>query len=172
MSSPFQLSFFNTLARWLNPPPKRPSSQPRVPRESNQDLHLLWRDIRTQFFPESSEIDSYVVCWSRRRQRRVLASCHIERREVHVAQELAHEDHQRWLGPVLYHEMCHAVLGKSVTRRSGKRLWHGPEFKNLLRRHPLTPALEDWMRHGGWLSAVRSHRARATAAKRRTRLRT
>ena len=130
---------------------------------------MLWRALHSQYFPEAAEVDQYTVCWSTRRQRRVLASCHIEQREVHVAKELSTPAYQRWLAPVLYHEMCHAVLGAGVSRKRGKRAWHGKEFKTLVRRHPLTHELETWIKNGGWTSAVRSDRARAAAAQRRRR---
>lgn len=87
---------------------------------------------------------------------------------MRVARELDAPQHARWLPPLLYHELCHAVLGPDVARKQGKRCWHGKEFRALERRHPEIPALDRWIKEGGWRSAVLSARARAAAAKRRS----
>ena len=94
-------------------------------------------------------------------QKRVLASCNIHRRRILVAQELNNSSTSQWLEPILYHEMCHAVIGHGVALSpSGKRQWHGKEFKELEARHPQIKALDSWIRSGGWAKAVRSHRSK------------
>ena len=159
----FQLSLLDWISR-------KPSSKP--PRHINAaisapELEAIWLQLVGRFFPDREDIRSYTIRWSSRRQRRVLASCHIGRRVVKVAQELRDPSHQKWLEPLLYHEMCHAILGKEVERRGKKRAWHGNKFKELESRHPEIKALDAWIRSGGWTSAVRSHRAKASHAKRR-----
>jgi hypothetical protein len=170
MRRPVQLSLIRNIAAWLMPAarPARGLSRPKAVR-SAPDLQQLWRTLREEYFPECRHIDEFVVTWSKRRQKRVLASCNIRRRVVHVAQELAPQELEGWLSPLLHHEMCHAALGEKIERRGRKRCWHGREFKRLAARHPLNGSLERWIRGGGWLSAVRSHRSRASAALRRKR---
>ncbi len=135
----------------------------RKPAVESQELKTLWCRIREDYFPDRPDIDTYLVRWSTRRQKRVLACCHINRKEIRVAKELAASEHHQWLPALLYHEMCHAVLGTSIQRKRGKIAWHGVEFKALVNRHPGTNALEHWIKSGGWLSAVRSARSRDAA---------
>jgi hypothetical protein len=134
----------------------------RSPRgKSDEFLLSLWINLRREFFPEHPHVDDYTVTWSPRAQKRVLASCNIRRRRVVVAQELFEPSATRWLAPVLYHEMCHAVIGEGVhLSQSGKRLWHGAQFRKLESRHPDIKAMNLWIATGGWAMAVRSHRAR------------
>ena len=124
-------------------------------------LYTVWQNLRQEFFPEHAHIDDYFVSWSSRPQKRVLASCNIRRRRVVVARELFEPSASRWIPAVLYHEMCHAVIGEAVhTSTSGKRLWHGREFRNLEARHPDIVAMNSWISTGGWAMAVRSNRTR------------
>ena len=134
----------------------------RVHSERNDEaLYEKWCTIRRQFFPDMDELDKYIVRWSPRCQKRVLASCNIHRRRILVAQELNNSSTSQWLEPILYHEMCHAVIGHGVALSpSGKRQWHGKEFKELEARHPQIKALDSWIRSGGWAKAVRSHRSK------------
>jgi hypothetical protein len=125
---------------------------------SDQFLHQLWRELRAEYFPDRRDLDAYVVTWSARPQKRVLASCNVRRLRVVVARELYQPSAVRWIAPVLYHELCHAVLGEDVTTPSGRRMWHGSKFKALEARHPDIPALKSWIRSGGWTMAVRNHR--------------
>lgn len=142
-------------------------SRPAPPRrqrvfQHDEFLQTLWCSIRAEYFPDHVELDTYIVAWSTRPQKRVLASCNIRARRVLVARELFEPAASRWIAPVLYHEMCHAFIGEQVSRtRSGKRLWHGAEFRALEARHPDIPAMNAWIRSGGWAMAVRSNRARA-----------
>ncbi len=151
------MGFLRQLELLLSPPeaPQR--------RELGSDPFLaeVWRSLRQEFFPDRSELDSYRVVWSARRQKRVLASCNIRRRKVVVARELFEPSAVRWIGPVLYHELCHAVIDEQVScSRDGRRMWHGREFKELESRHPDIPALHAWISSGGWAMAVRSSRTR------------
>ena len=133
---------------------------PRVP-ASDDFLLTVWRNLRREFFPEHPQVDDYAVSWSSRPQKRVLASCNIRRRRIVVAQELFEPSASRWIAPVLYHEMCHAVIGEGVhLSESGRRLWHGRQFRQLEARHPDIVAMNAWIATGGWAMAVRSNRAR------------
>lgn len=140
--------------RTLRPPKNRRSSG-----KSDPALLELWRELRRDYFPDRADIDDYIVRWSGRRQIRTLASCNPEKRRVNVARELNYPKHFQWLKPLLYHEMCHAVLYQHM-RREGDYRHHGREFKALERRHPEIQAFNQWIKSGGWLSAVRSSRAR------------
>ena len=128
---------------------------------SDPALKADWDRLIDCYFPERQDLKLYHVAWSRRRQRRTLGSCNMTRKRVRMATELNHPEFARWIEPVLYHELCHAVLGTEVFSRCGKRAWHGREFKSLEARHPDTQALNVWMRLGGWTRAVRSARSRA-----------
>lgn len=90
----------------------------------------------------------------------MLASCNISQRRVTVARELNYANLQHWFEPLLFHEMCHAVLADTIKAHLGRRPWHGAEFKALESRHPQVAALHKWMKEGGWKHAVRSDRAR------------
>lgn len=129
-------------------------------RPSDPFLLAVWRQLRGEFFPERADLDNYTIYWSTRPQKRVLASCNIRRRRVVVARELYEPAACQWISPVVFHEMCHAVLGESVTTSSGRRLWHGREFRALEALHPDIPALNLWITSGGWTMAVRSYRAK------------
>jgi hypothetical protein len=127
--------------------------------KSDEFLMTVWRNLRTEFFPGQPEIDDYTVCWSSRPQKRVLASCNIRRKKVVVARELFQPSASRWISAVLYHEMCHAVIGEGVhLSQSGKRLWHGRQFRQLEALHPDIAAMNTWISTGGWAIAVHSYR--------------
>ena len=64
------------------------------------------------------------------------------------------------LEALLYHELCHAVLGPLPVVR-GRRAVHGREFRALERRHPAIPALDAWIKQGGWRTAVRRAKQQA-----------
>ena len=123
-------------------------------------LKGIWLDLRREWFPERADLDEYTVCWSKRRQKRTLASCNIETKKVNVASELNYDHLLHWLDPLLYHEMCHAYLGKSVYSQHSRSAWHGKEFKALERRHPQMADFDLWLKSGGWTKAVRSDRAK------------
>lgn len=135
------------------------SSQSAAAKNSDPLLYDLWLTLRKEYFPERSDIDGYQIVWSTRDQKRTLASCSLNRNKVRVAKELNAPALQHLLPPLLYHEMCHAYLGRSVSR------YHGREFKELEERHPQTPYLKEWIKKGGWRSAVRSDRSRQVQAR-------
>ena len=124
------------------------------------DLYPLWCSVRQEYFPERPDLDTYELSWSKRRQKRTLASCNLLSRRVVVAREMFHEKCSPYMHALLYHEMCHAYLGKEVPRNGRRRAWHGKAFRDLERRHPGIKELDQWIKSGGWSSAVRSERAR------------
>jgi hypothetical protein len=147
-------------------------------RASDPELALIWHKLRINWFPHCEELANYKVAWSSRRQKRTLASCNVRLMRVTVARELNHEPVKVWLEPILYHEMCHAVL-KSRLSPGGRRMWHDAEFRSLESKHPLIPAMNQWIQSGGWFRAVLSERSRsfwrknqANPLKRRTKLST
>lgn len=165
-----QISIFD----FLRPRPRKsepksvpaPAERRRRPR-SDAMLIGLWRSIRLEYFPQRPDIDDYVVHWSKRKQKRTLAACYTEEKRVIVARELNYSDLHHWLHPLLYHEMCHAVLGDDVPQRNGKRQWHGRKFKDLEARHPLLEHFNEWVHKGGWEHAVRSDRAKRAHQRRK-----
>ncbi len=126
-------------------------------------LQRMWLSIRRRYFPLRPDMDLYTVTWSTRRQKRVLASVNLKRRQVRVARELQAEPLHQWLEPLLFHEMCHAALDPQVIQRGGKVRWHGREFRSLERLHPRSAALGAWIKGGGFRAAVRSDRARRSS---------
>ena len=139
---------------------------------SDPNLWKLWQGLALGFFPERPELLNYRVVWSGRPQRRTLASCNIFRKRINVAREMNHPDGEPWLEPLLYHEMCHAVIGyREVQSNVGytvkkKRIWHGREFRSLERQHPLFEPFDQWVKAGGFSRLVRSDRAKRNSAKR------
>lgn len=128
-------------------------------RVSDSELLKMWISLRNEYFPDREDLDTYLVYWSVRRQKRVLASCNFRRKKVSVAKELRDPLHHEWLSPLLYHEMCHAVIGENITISNGKRRWHGKMFKELEKKHPKMKEFEGWIKGGGWRYAVRRNRA-------------
>ncbi|MCB9029600.1 MAG: SprT-like domain-containing protein [Deltaproteobacteria bacterium] len=164
-----QLSFFN-LFKSKKPQKKKraPTRSPKKRTErSDEFLKSIWDKLWMEYFPTRNDLAAYTIRWSNRRQKRTLASCSLENRRIVVAQELNHPKYSMHLEPLIYHEMCHAVLGYEVSQSGEKRLWHGPEFKRLERHHPGIKTLDKWIHTGGWLSAVRAHRAREAHKKRK-----
>lgn len=126
-------------------------------------LVALWRKTRREYFPDRDDIDSYRVVWSERDHTSTLASCNPVRRRVSVARAMKQPGALPHLEALLYHEMCHAVLGKPEVR-DGRRIIHGSDFKLLERRHGGIAPLDKWIKEGGWRDAVRAER-RATGKK-------
>lgn len=154
-----QLSFLSLFSRTRRSNPK--------PVLSDNALLQLWGELIDKYYPERQDLKQYHVQWSRRRQRRTLGSCNMSKRRVRIAEELNRPDLFRWAEAVLYHELCHAVLGTEVFSRCGRRAWHGKEFKELETRHPDSAALDAWVRSGGWARAVRGARTRSYWKKRK-----
>jgi hypothetical protein len=138
----------------------RPSSKTVRARKSDKSLFAIWSNLQRNFFSHRVDLLEYEVIWSSRRQKRVLASITYRDKRVRVARELNHPDYVELLQPLLYHEMCHAVIGDGVEKIRGNRLWHGPKFKALESLHPASKALDHWIKSGGWLKAIRRDRAR------------
>ncbi len=158
--------------RATNSTPRKRTARPRpttrrVSSKSDEFLLQIWTNLRAEYFPDRPELDTYIVAWSSRSQKRVLASCNIRQRKVVVARELFEPSACRWINPVLYHELCHAVIGEDVRVQQGKRQWHGAEFRALEARHPDIEAMNAWIRSGGWAMAVRSNRSRRAWTTRR-----
>ena len=158
----FQLSFFSLFRK----------TSPRVnldfQTESDSLLYPIWCDLQEEYFPSLRRIQDYRLEWSKRNQLRTLATCHIDKKKVIVARELNTTECQCWLPPLLYHEMCHAVIGRKLSRDRRKHIWHGPEFRALEAAHPEMAAFNAWVKDGGWQKAIRSHRARQAHQRRRS----
>lgn len=152
------------MFKFLRPKKRKVS----VTEPSDPELLKIWQEQRQHFFPKRPDLDDYTVVWSKRAQKRTLASCQLERRRVVVARELNYDQHQVWLKPLLHHEMCHAYLGKQVGYTKQGRAWHGPAFKQQERRHPLQPIFDQWVKQGGWERAVRSDRAKRAHQQRKS----
>jgi hypothetical protein len=63
-----------------------------------------------------------------------------------------------YLEPLLYHELCHAVLG-NLREHNKRAKWHGKAFRELEKRHPGIRHLDTWVKEGGFGKAVRTDRA-------------
>jgi len=124
------------------------------------DPHLLsiWKELQEEFFSSEKNLLEYSVSYSQRRQKRVLGSCNITDKKIKIAKELKDPEFHMWLAPLLYHEMCHAVLDRNIPKKNGKRLWHGATFKAIEKRHPKMKEFNSWVKSGGWIKAVRKER--------------
>ena len=159
----FQIDIFSLFRK-----PQKPARKPRQVRVvEDPGLKHIWAQLQQNYFPARPELLEFRICWSSRRQLRTLASCNSRVKKVNVARELNAPDCARWLEPLLYHEMCHAVLADAVRASKGAMTHHGKEFKNLERRHPGISDLNRWIRSGGWLRAIRSDRAREVHARKK-----
>jgi len=160
--------FLKRIRRLLRLGHASPRAKPRARSKSApldaSELKEIWHELAQNYFADSKDLPKYHISWSSRRQKRVLASCNIRRKCVRVARELRHPDSKEWLEPIIFHEMCHAVLGEAVEKRGRKRAWHGPSFKALESRHPRTHDLKLWIKTGGFSKAVRAHRLRSKNA--------
>lgn len=116
----------------------------------NKLLFPIWTQLQETYFADRIDLLSYEVRWSTWQQKRTLASCNVARRRVVVAPQLRAPEMSEWLEPILFHEMCHAAIGHDVEVRGGKRLVHGPQFNELVAKHPKTAALTEWLKSGGW----------------------
>ena len=159
------LKLTRRLKRRFEPRPLR--TRPRQVRlTASTELTDLWHALRLEYFPDCENLIHYTIGWSRRRQRRTLATCEVRRKYVRVAKEMRAPLFGPYLAPLVFHEMCHAVLGEDPGYHRGKRAWHGPRFKALERLHPGIPDLDAWIQNGGWSYAVRRSRALEQHAKR------
>lgn len=134
---------------------------------SEPKLLAIWESLAKTYFPNNSVLNDYSIHWSNRAQKRTLASCNLQGKRILVARELNYDKYSIWLEPLIYHEMCHAVLGLNVKKVKGKKQWHGKDFKNLENKHPLMYEFEMWIKAGGWAKCVRSDRATRAHARRK-----
>lgn len=132
-------------------------------------LDEIWSRLARTFFPDHPEIPLFRIRWSARSQRNCLGSCNVEARTVNIAKVLDNPEYYRLLEPLIYHEMCHAALGKPRVV-NGRRQMHGRDFKALERRHPGIAELDRWIASGGWHAAVRKARRASGAQHRRSTL--
>ena len=130
-----------------------PAASVREPHPSG-DLRQMWISIRQHYFPAQPELDTYSLSWSYRNHRCTLASCNVDRRRILVAHLMRYPEAISFLEPLLFHEMCHAALGKPK-RRGRRRILHGREFRALERQHPRIVELDGWIKAGGWHRLVR-----------------
>lgn len=131
-----------------------PTKPDIIARPESGSLPDLWKKLQEAYFPENYQLLDYRVGWSNRSNRNCLASCNYINRKVSVAKALASTKYCDILPPLLYHEMCHAVLGKPEIV-GGRRVIHGVEFKQLEARHPGISYLNHWIKTGGWRKAVK-----------------
>ncbi len=145
--------------------PLRTTKAPRKISESEFLREILIR-LCQDWFPTRPDLRDYAICWSRRPQKRVLASCNVQSKKITVARELDMPEYHCWLEPLIYHELCHAYLGHRVSLSTGRNAWHDAEFKSLEARHPQIQEFDAWIKARGWERAVRSDRARRVHQKR------
>lgn len=165
--SNFIRDIFTPGPRTVSPKKKKIKSSHAKPKVSgtrsiagDTGLFEIWRRLVIQYFPDRPDLLSYRISWSHRKQKRCLASCNAEKRQVNVSGAL-NTPYLNWvLEPLIYHELCHAVIGPVHRVRGQRRSLHGREFKILERRHPDIKKLDQWIRDGGWQRAVRAARAR------------
>ena len=117
----------------------------------------IWNYLHAKYFPLAPVLAAYKIVWSRRRARLTLACCNLDKLTVRVNAALDDAEFSWVLEPLLYHEMCHAALGKPP-KHNRRRSYHGKEFRALERRHPEISKLNDWVNGGGWQKAVRRYR--------------
>lgn len=150
-----QLSFvFEQLLNKVSS--KRLRQEQRLAWLSDGDLQTIWTQLISQYFPSEQTLNCYQIKWSDRKQKRCLASCNPRRRKVLVARALANPSYAHILPPLLYHEMCHAVIG-APKKINGRNSFHGREFKTIEKRHPDIQRLNLWIKNGGWANAKRAY---------------
>ncbi len=147
-------SFFNT------PPQKTVVSPSRNKISEDPDLKIIWNKLIDQYFNADPELKKYKVVWSGRSQKRVLASCNIYSKVVRVAPAMKFGDAPLFIEPLLYHELCHAVVGFITVGR--KRVFHSRQFRAQEARHPQIELLNQWIKLGGWTKSVRISKRNTT----------
>jgi len=120
-------------------------------------LEQIWTNLAQQYFPQDYRLGEYRVCWSERSQKRVLGSCNLTKRRVLIARSLDRPELTWALEALIYHEMCHAVVGIKRSSNGKRNRIHGREFYELEQRHPGVKELDRWIKSGGWLKVVRSY---------------
>ncbi|MDR2338159.1 MAG: SprT-like domain-containing protein [Deltaproteobacteria bacterium] len=169
--------FFEQLSLWFNRS-KRKTAQtqpikivrnPRSCRVNSKvapatnveaiDLNEIWQKLQQEFFPMHYALDQYQIVWSRRNNKRNLAVCDYRKKKVIVSPALNNIKFRQIVEPLVYHEMCHAVLGEPQ-RQNGRFVYHGKEFHSLEKRHSQTRSLNEWIKNGGWANAKRVYTRR------------
>jgi len=118
-------------------------------KRSTLPLEITWNNLRLNYFPLRPDLDNYKLKWNARYCKRTLATCNPQKKVINVSTYL-NTDETLWvLEPLLYHEMCHAALGR-IPIINGKRVMHGYGFKALEKRHPLIKKMNEWIKGGGW----------------------
>jgi hypothetical protein len=142
--------------------------QPTVPRWESDvaELSLIWLRLAQQFFPNDYRLIEYQVRWSERTQKRVLGSCNLTKRRVLIARALDRPELKWALEALIYHEMCHAVVGIKRSSNGKRNRIHGREFYELERQHPGIKELDRWIKSGGWQKVVRSYSSHKAFLKR------
>jgi len=146
---PAQLSFFTFSKVRMSPPELWVSS--------DSELRQRWDFLSNRYFPDRKELSEYQIIWSARSQKRVLGSCNLTHKRVRIARAMDRPELSNLLDALIYHEMCHAVVG--VQRGARRRVFHGRDFRILEAIHPFSEQLDLWIRAGGWVKAVRSYSA-------------
>lgn len=120
---------------------------------NQSELLRLWTHLADTYFPEYQDLKNYKIVWSHRHQSSCLASINLQKKVVRVAPAMKLKESYYFLSPLLYHEMCHAIIGIKVER--GRRKIHTREFKHLESQHPEIKLLDQWIKAGGWHLAAR-----------------
>jgi predicted SprT family Zn-dependent metalloprotease len=120
------------------------------------DLQLIWDQLSIRYFPDSHILKKYRIVWSNRKQTSCLGSCNIQTNVVRIASAMKQPSAHKYLEPLIYHEMCHAIVGIKI--KNGRRKIHTREFKQLEKKHPGIIELDRWIKRGGWQRAVREDR--------------
>lgn len=132
------------------------NNKPEAIHYKNVSLKNIWIELAKNYFPENPEVLDFRVCWSNRHQTNCLASVNLTKKVVRVAPAMKLNECQEYLSPLLYHEMCHIIVGIKIVR--GRRKMHTREFKSLERKNPEIQLLDNWIKLGGWKNAVRKSR--------------
>ena len=127
--------------------PKPPAKKRR--NKSNQLLSQIWKKLQSEYFPDRQDLLEYHINWSARRQTRTLASCNPHSKRIAVSKAMDNPSAEPDLEALIYHEMCHAVLGPAKRVR-GRRQVHGRDFHLLEQRHVGIKALNVWLKNYGW----------------------
>jgi len=149
--------------------PKRKEIKSLQQKGCDSELLEIWINLRVKYFPLRVDLDSYHLKWSSRGHKRTLATCNLTSRTIIVARELKSQEYNKVIEPLLYHELCHAVLGHAVPKTARGKSWHGRDFKILESLHPDSMWLDQWIKQGGWSRAIKSDRAKRAWQERKKR---
>jgi len=123
---------------------------------SDLELNSIWQRLVSQYFPDRDDLEEYSISWSERTQKRVLGSCNLTKRKVLIARALDRKELSWILEPLIYHELCHAVVGVGRSKNGRRNSYHGDAFYKIEKLHPQINDLDTWIKSGGWQKAVRS----------------